>query len=261
MIRQQLFIGAALIAGTAIGFFVRPQPEKAAETAPAPAPERATRIEDKGDAATLAALRARVRELEARLAKARDNDEELVSNAVERLEVARRDRRREDGPREWMADLQQRDPERFAQMTNSFARWRQERKTQQAERASFLASVDTSRMSPAARKTHADYQNLLARREAIEEKLHDMDLSDEERREVFEEMASVGREMRQTRSAERQVLLREVARAVGLDGETASDLVQTVGEVYEATEDVHPGHGGPGRGDRGRGPGRAPRGF
>lgn len=252
MVRQQLFIGAALIAGAAIGYFVQPEPAKPQVATSADETTSAKLIEDRGDSASIAALRARVRELEAKLVQARDNDEELVSNTVERLEVARRGRRPEGGPREWMADLQKRDPERFAQMTNDFARWRQDRRNQQTERASFLASVDTSRMSPAARKTHAAYQDLLARREAIEEKMHNMmDLSDEERREVFGEMASVNREMHETRSAERKVLLNEVARAVGLEGDAASELVQTIGEVYEATEDGRRGPGrGPGRGMR-----------
>lgn len=252
MVRQQLFIGAALIAGAAIGYFVQPEPAKPQVAMSADETTSAKLIEDRGDSASIAALRARVRELEAKLVQARDNDEVLVSNTVERLEVARRGRRPEGGPREWMADLQKRDPERFAQMTNDFARWRQDRRNQQTERASFLASVDTSRMSPAARKTHAAYQDLLARREAIEEKMHNMmDLSDEERREVFGEMASVNREMHETRSAERKVLLNEVARAVGLEGDAASELVQTIGEVYEATEDGRRGPGrGPGRGMR-----------
>lgn len=252
MVRQQLFIGAALIAGAAIGYFVQPEPAKPQVATSADETTSAKLIEDRGDSASIAALRARVRELEAKLVQARDNDEVLVSNTVERLEVARRGRRPEGGPREWMADLQKRDPERFAQMTNDFARWRQDRRNQQTERASFLASVDTSRMSPAARKTHAAYQDLLARREAIEEKMHNMmDLSDEERREVFGEMASVNREMHETRSAERKVLLNEVARAVGLEGDAASELVQTIGEVYEATEDGRRGPGrGPGRGMR-----------
>lgn len=252
MVRQQLFIGAALIAGAAIGYFVQPEPAKPQVRASVDETAPAKLIEDKGESASIAALRARVRELEAKLAQAHASDEELVSNTVERLEVARRDRRPEGGQRDWMADLQKRDPERFAQMTNNFARWRQERRSQQAERASFLASVDTSRMSPAARKTHAAYQDLLARREALEEKMHNMmDLSEEERREVFGEMASVNREMHETRSAERKVLLDEVARAVGLEGAAASELVQTIGEVYEATGDGHRGPGGgPGRGSR-----------
>lgn len=252
MVRQQLFIGAALIAGAAIGYFVQPEPAKPQVATSADETTSAKLIEDRGESVSIAALRARVRELEAKLAQARDNDEELVSNTVERLEVARRDRRPAGGPREWMADLQKRDPERFAQMTNNFARWHQDRRDRQVERASFLASVDTSRMSPAARKTHAAYQDLLARREAIEEKMHNMmDLSEEERREVFGEMASVNREMHETRSAERKVLLNEVARALGLEGDAASELVQTIGEVYEATEDGRRGPGrGPGRGMR-----------
>lgn len=251
MVRQQLFIGAALIAGAAIGYFIQPEPVKPQAHASVDETAPAKLIEDKGESASIAALRARVRELEAKLAQAHASDEELVSNTVERLEVARRDRRPEGGQRDWMAELKERDPERYVQMTNNFARWRQERRSQQAERASFLASVDTSRMSAGARKTHSAFQSLLERREALEEKMHNPDLAFDERRELMSEMQSIRHELNETREAERKVLLNEVARAVGLEGAAASELVQTIGGVYEATEDGHRGPGGgPGRGSR-----------
>ena len=66
MIRQQLFIGAALIVGVAIGFFVQPEPEKPEASNPK-AEETSAPIPDRGVAAVVESLRARIRDLERRL--------------------------------------------------------------------------------------------------------------------------------------------------------------------------------------------------
>lgn len=236
MVRQQLFIGAALLAGVAIGFFVQPEPEK--EPVPEKPKTQSAVIDDVGESAALAALRARVRELEAQLAASRDEGKAVVSNAVAHLEEPRGN---------WIEALKKSDPARFTQMTNWFAQIRSERKSRQAARAEFLSSVGTSHMSAEAQKTHAAYQELLARREELEERIHQEGLDDAERQELMREMRGVSREMRELGLAERQVLLGEVAYAIGLEGEAAAELVETVGDVIEVTEgaSMYGGHRGP----------------
>ena len=68
MVRQQLVIGAALLAGAAIGFCLAPEGEKRPAEAEAE-PQAKAAIADRGDEASAAALRARVKTLEAELVK------------------------------------------------------------------------------------------------------------------------------------------------------------------------------------------------
>lgn len=84
MIKHQLFIGAALVAGVAIGYFAAPQKSSAnVETEETYVAKSA--IADSGEAASIAALRARIAELEAKLAGKGEESAELIANAVDRL--------------------------------------------------------------------------------------------------------------------------------------------------------------------------------
>jgi len=234
MVRQQLFIGAALIAGVAIGFFVQPEPVSS-ETADEATNKPAALIEDQGENAVITALRARIRALEARLVHQDKEDELLVSNAVARLVAEKGPQQRKD-PKQWMEELKKKDPARFTQMTNRFAQMMTERKNRQAARAEYLSSVNTSHMSAQARRTHDEYQELLARREALEEKMHNPDLSNDARRGLMEELREVSHKMRTVGNSERQVLLGEIAYEIGLEGDAASELVETIQDVVEATD-------------------------
>ena len=252
MIRQQLFIGAALIVGVAIGFFVQPEPEKPEASDPK-AEKASAPIPDRGNAAVVESLRARIRDLERRLSDVRREEESLVSNALVRLDEKRVTHPPQQGSRNnWLEELKKNDPARFTQMTNRFAQWRQERKARHAAHADFLSSVNTAHMSAAAKKTHEAYQDLLGRREALEARLQNPDLTDEERRSLFEEMRAVSHEMRGKGAEERENLLGEVAHAIGLEGEAAAELVETVKDVIEVTEPGFGGreHRGPPPGDR-----------
>ncbi len=233
MVRQQLFIGAALMAGVAIGFFVQPEPA-AAPAAPRPASGTggAARIADRGASASAAALRARVRELEAALARAQAGDEgAAASNGVARPE----------GPRSWREILRRDDPARYAQMTNRVARWRQSCRDFQEVRASFLSSIDTSGMDADALKTHAAYQALLSLREDLEDRLQSADLDEAGRDALIREIGAVSRSLRVEGARERQVLFGQVARAMGLEGAAATDLQLTIYDIIEATSPVRTG--------------------
>ena len=66
MVKTQMFIFAALISGVAIGYFVKPG-ESPAPTEPAEVETAKPLMENKGESASVAALRARIAELEGML--------------------------------------------------------------------------------------------------------------------------------------------------------------------------------------------------
>ena len=251
MIKHQLFIGFALIVGVAIGYFSAPTGKET----PQPPQDDAgyvarASIADKGDAAALAALRARVKELESKLAGDREEDIALISNVIDRVRGDRRGRGGQN-PGEWMENLKKSDPVRFAQMTNRFAQWRSERLNRQQSKLDFLSSVDTSHMSASARKTHERLQDLIVRREEIEDEMHaDPNMSWEARGQVFARMREVDEEIHRLNGEERKTLLNETARELGLGKDDAAALSETIEGILSAT-DSNP-FGRRGRGGRGR---------
>ena len=227
----------ALIAGTALGYFLSSGPET--PDAATESVENKTAIADLGEKASENALRARIKELEALLA------EKEASQSSEKVEVAER-RPQNMNPREMMERMKKEDPERFAQMTNRFARFRARRAERVQSKMDFLSSIDTSFMSEKAKDTHARLQNAILKREALEEQLHSEEISDEERGEIFREMHETEREMHSLSRDERDNLLEETAIELGYEGEDAADIVATIKEIFEATGgDRHMGPPGP----------------
>ena len=208
------------------------------------------RISDEGDAALLKALRRRVAELEKLLAKSGN----AVSNAV--AEVARivpEGRNRRD-PRTWMENLRRmktEDPERYAQMTNRFARWRSGRAERARSAIEFLSSIDVSRMDSKAQETHAALQELIARRDALDAELQREDISDDRRAEIFKELRETHGEMTRLSGEERGNLIRETAKSLGFDDGDADAIADTIHEVIRATDS---GFGGRRGGPRGAPP-------
>lgn len=245
MIRTQMFIALALVSGVAIGYIAKP--ERAGQVVPV-SEEDVTLAElfsDNGEYASITALRARVAELEALLAESAGGSGEQSVAVQGSDEADRRQRRTESerrGPptademRERFARMEREDPVRFAQMTNHFAQMRQRRIDRAVSKMDFLSSVDTSDMSAAARKTHEDLQDLIARREELEERMHDRSLTDSERRQVFDEMREADMLMRELNQAERDNLILQTAKAVGMQDEDASDMVSTISEIIQATD-------------------------
>ncbi len=243
-------VAIALLAGAALGYCLAP-------SAPAPAaPEKTEeRIKerhaaDEGDKSSVRALRARVRELEKMLAEKGVEVEKMKEEESER--ATRRERRFD--PRAEMERIKKEEPERYAQMTNHWARARQHRIARTQSRMDFLSSIDTSGMSAEARKTHEALQEAIASREQLSEKMQKaMDMSDEEREAAFKEMHETNRRIHELGRQERDNLLTQTAEALGFQGDDAAEVVETVKAIYEATESGHGfGPGGPG-GPRGRG--------
>ncbi len=243
-------VAIALLVGAALGYCLAP-------TSPAPTPEEKTEeaiknspAKDEGDKSSTRALRARIKELEDMLAKQGVEVERMKEDESER---ANRRERRFD-PRANMERLKKEDPARYAQITNGMAQFRMRRLERAQHKMDILSSVDTSRMSAEARQTHEALQDAIEKREALEDKMRSfMDMTDDERRSVMEEMRETNGKIRELNAAERDTLLTQTAEMLGFEGEAAEEIVETVKDIYEATETDHMfGPGGPG----GRGPGR-----
>ena len=263
MIKTQMFIAAALLAGVAIGYVAggRSAPGTSAQTA-AEAPKRTApaSIADQGEVASVKALRRRVAELEGLLAEKEAKSEVAISNAVAEAVKNRPPEPPRGNWRERMEEMKKNDPARYTQMTNRWAQWRRSRSEQARNKIDFLSSIDTSHMSARARKTHDELQELIAKREDIEAQLQQEGLSDEERGKLMHELWSTHGDLRRLNGEERKNLLAETAHNLGFEGDDAKEISATIQEVIEATDSGwgggrhHGGHRGPPPGGQGGAP-------
>ena len=246
MIRTQMFIGAALLAGVAIGYIAKPDRSAAAEPESDNAAAVATLFSDKGEEASLAALRARVAELEKLLAERNAaSDEAVATEAAPRREEGRRGPPSAAEMRERFARMEKEDPVRFAQMTNFFASMRRQRMARAQSKIDFLSAVDTSRMSASAKSTHDELQYLIASREELEERMQNPELSDDERRQLFEEMRETDMAIRELSGEERDNLIGQLLEGIGLEGEESVEVSDTIRSIIEATNAGGGMRGGP----------------
>ncbi len=263
--KQSLIVALpALMCGALLGFLAAPTTapapieEEAAENAEAPKPER--QAKPATDDAALNRLRQRVKELERQLAARSTETAEPIEPSTNRPpEVARR-----EGPpdfRNRMEDMRVNDPERYTQMTNRFASWRASHIQRVQDRLNLLASMDTSRMSPKQREDHLRYQELVARQTELGDQLRPggAELSGDERRQMHQQLQQISHELNRLGDVERNTLLQQTALSFGLKGKNASEAVETIKAVYQATESGWGGPGG-GRGPGGPGGGRGGRG-
>ena len=256
MIKHQMFIAAALLVGVAIGYFVKNEP--IAAEGPSVEEKAKKPVADKGEEASVKALRHRVAELEKLLADKGGASQAAIPNAAAEAAKIHPPEPPRGTWRERMEEMKKNDPERFAQMTNRLAQWRSRRATEARDRIDFLSSIDTSSMSAAAKKTHEALQDLIARREELERQMHQPNLSDEERGQLMHELHVTHRELMRLNGEERSNLLEETARSLGFEGEDAKVITDTIQQVIEATDSgfgFRPGgpHGGGPRGPGGPG--------
>ena len=246
MIKHQMFIAAALLAGVAIGYFVKDEPIPAEEPKTEKVEKKA--VADKGEEASVKALRRRIAELEKLIAKKDGESEIAISNAVAEAAKTRPPEPPRMNWRERMEEMKKNDPERYTQMTNRFAQWRRSRAEQARDKIDFLSSIDTSHMSAGAKKTHNALQSLIAKREDIEQQLQSPDLSDEERGKLMGELHSTHGELMRLNGEERRNLFEETARNLGFSGEDAKEVSATIQEVIRVTDGGWGGHHGRPRG-------------
>ncbi len=152
-------------------------------------------------------------------------------------------------------EMREKDPERYAQITNNMARWRAHQQERLQNQFDILAGADTKHMTKAQRKVHEDYQNLLARQEELHELLNpnNADVTDAQREAAMKELHDNWRQLHGLQRAERETLLTQTANALGYKGADAKQVVDAIKAVYEATGGGgHRGPPGPGGGRRGR---------
>ena len=256
MIKSQMFIAAALLVGVAIGYFAGGDGKSPAAVPEEETPAVKKTVSDKGEEATVKALRHRVAELEKLLAESGEKSETAISNAVAEAVKNRPPEPPRGNWRERMEEMRKNDPARYAQMTNRFANWRRTRAEQARNKMEFLSSVDTSHMSAGARKTHDALQELIARREALEAQMQQPDLSDEERGKIMHELWSTHGELQRLSGEERKNLIDETAHSLGFEGDDAKEISATLQEVIRATDSGFGGfHRGGHRGPPPGGPG------
>ena len=252
MDRKTIYVGlVALAAGVAVGYLAAP----ADEVAPKPseqAPRRSrAHVVDVAQDSSVAALRKRVRELERRLADTAAAASALTDRAVEAEQ--RPQHFGMPGGGEWrarMEEMKKSDPERYAQMTNRMSRWRSNMIANTRNRLEFFSTLDTANMTPKQLETHERLQALLARRDEL---MRTMDIdnanvSDEQRSKAFDEMRSIHEQLRGLESAERDMLLHQMARNLGCSKAESRELIDTIKTIYDATQSWGGGrrrHGGP----------------
>ena len=137
-----------------------------------------------------------------------------------------------------MEKLRKSNPQRYAQMTNRFARMRSWSRNRAQNQLDILGSVDLSRLSKSEREVHDQYQEAVARREELREMMNPQneDIPEEQRRELFNEMRELDRLTMELAESERNTLLMQAAKDLGATGTEANDFIETVSAIYEATQ-------------------------
>lgn len=243
-----LVAASALILGFLLGRGLRPSaPPTVAPPSERPARRAAARPDADADAQDR--LRARVQALERELARARAPSAPAQAPPAPATNPPRDERRGPPTPEEMRAHLEEiraSDPARYARMTNHVANLRTRQLARAQGKLDILASVDAARLTPGQRRVHEQYQDLIARQEELRAlafaPMEDAAVSDAQRATAQTEMREIGRQLRDLAHQERETLLDQAARAFGVTGDAAQDLVETVKAVYQATE----AWGGPG---------------
>ncbi len=258
----------ALLCGVLLGYLFAPTPslpvEEPAAAEETPAVKKAPRVA--ADEAALNRLRSRIQDLERQLA-ARDSQPVEAEIPIEASTNQPPERR--EGPggpfdfRARMEEMAKNDPERFAQMTNQFARMRSDYLNNVQGRLEMLANIDMTHMDAKQRDVHARYQELLAQQTELRDMMRpDAEgMTDEQRRELFQQMREVDQQVRELAGEERNTLLRQAAYSLGLKGDNATDAVEAIKSIFRVTEGDRGGPpGGFGGFGGGRGGGRGGRG-
>ena len=227
-----MMLGMALIVGVAIGYMFNPSVD---EQMAIQKPVGESAIRDEGDAASINALRARVADLEAKLA---EKETEKTASVDDRQ--GNRSQQVMTSPREWRERLRRDNPHGYIAMTNGIARWRRERLERAQKRVDFLSSLDVSQMTPPARKTHEELQEMIVKREELEQRMRQMDDSDgildEDRRALWQEIRQTDERIRELNSSERENLMLETVKNLGFNGGDAMEVVETFQEIIENTD-------------------------
>lgn len=238
--------GAFLLVGLGFGYSFGTLTESRPAPTAGEKSDSAVKASSDGDSESsdrLAKLRARndelsrrVRELEKRLASAETAREEEKVDVAPAEKDERTDEPRREGFRERMERMKRENPEGYEEMRSRFAEFRRTRAEQANTKLGFLSSIDTSRMSPEARADHARLQEIIVAQEEVEKKLHNPDIEEDERRELFGEMMKNGAEMMELNRKERETLIRNMGEELGFDATGVAEFESTMRELLDATD-------------------------
>ena len=275
-----ILVGVMLGAGVVLGYAIHSSMDK-----PVSVPDDAVNVPEAklqptvvlpsaGEAvaaADLESMQARIRELESLLEERESRLERMQAEGRERRgrrgddftnAVANAAENIREGFRERMERFKTENPEQYAEMQRGINEFRERMHTDNQNRYTFFESIDTGKMTAEQKKNHDSLLNAIAVRDAYMDRMgpdSENPLSDDERREFFESMRSIGGLMEQ----ERRYILEEAGRVYGEDGAVFADYIQ---QVYENTSmgfrgmgGMRPPEGGPNGGPNGRG-GRGGRG-
>ena len=229
---KKLVFAIVFVAGAACGFFGHSL--YSGNSAAKPANEGTTAVSKKKNSS-------RVEELERELAKARGEIARLTKlNEAAEKAVAQALDDKPQGPRpadfptniDFNAEMKKNlSEEQFTAATNAIAGFRARLAARAKGRIDFLSSVDVSRMSAADRENHEKYLALMKQREELMGKnkngFPDMD--------TIQKMMEIQMQMGPAAKKERSVLVNEVARELGYQGEDAEVVHDTISSIYDCT--------------------------
>lgn len=229
-----LIAGAALLAGVAIGWTVKP----------APTGKTTVEVHESG-----LKKKKRVADSSSRIKIATTVVTNVVQSTVTNTVKVAENRPR--GPGDFMADLERmktENPERYASMTNRMAQFRNRMTRRTENKLDTLASIDTRGWSRSQVETHEKYQDLIAKHaELMEIVRHDSGATKEERDTAFSELRRLGRELHETSAKERNTLLDKTFQELGYSGSDAREIRETIKTIYSTTEEWGGHHGRGGR--------------
>ena len=121
--------------------------------------------------------------------------------------------------------------EHFAEVTNVFAKMRERNLKKSRGKVQYLASIDTSNMTDKQRKSHQRYLELLTRMEELSAKntgfLPDMS--------TLQQQVELQTELTPLAKEERKLLVDQLSRNLGYEGDDAAVIGETVQDIVDAT--------------------------
>ena len=139
---------------------------------------------------------------------------------------------------QWVQWMKKTNPQNYWNMVSNQANWRAQQVQQDEERLQTLANLDTSRMSPEEREVHETYQAVIVRQAELRELLaweNLENLSDADREALQKEQGESWQLINQCQIREREILMRDAARRLGLRRHAADRLLEEMYDAFKTT--------------------------
>ena len=223
---------ASLAVGAAIGWFAKPAP---------PAPETPS-------SKRAAQRKARVADSKTKVKTVTSVVTNTVHDVVTNM-VVQEQRRGPEAWREELEKLKETNPEEYAARTNRMAQFRARMLKNAESKLETLASIDTTGWSERQLAIHQRYQELIAKREELFETMRfDSGATEEQRRAAMEQMRQLGQDLHKASQDERNLLISKTLSEIGLRGQAAVEVKETIKTIYSTTQEWGSPPGGRHRG-------------